>query len=452
MLGRQSFSPVGAKSVAYSSSSTLGSPSRRLSPIPNGSLQVDVHSSGRKANGIKTFTTPRDHDVSHLMIQSSHLRNSVCGEVLEQNFREKLADLSRALVSEKEANISLEKRYCDEIEYRGSLESKMLEYERLLRVAEESLVSEKSRAEAREEDLISELEKEKSYRHLSEQQLIATKVQLAELSKEHQDHTRESVRKVSELNSEVSRHSHQCSVMKKELEEHKLAAERRQQRLLDDLRQTDDQREHLNKVYHASVAKVADLESELASVRQDLNAQIKVLKEKLEKEHADRIHMDDLHQREVRTLNDRIRSLGDSLQGEQDVLTKTKDDLNSTTLARDRLQARLNHLMDEATEKRKEYEAKLKAEIDQRERLETHLTDKNSEFEQVPCSPPRTSFKLFFHLERLIETLNVKQSNHSKKQHFFSKQICRMGIFFTAHCFFTEHFFLCSDPGTKLAQ
>ena len=154
----------------------------------------------------------------------------------------------------------------------------------------------------------------------------------------------------------------------------------------------------LNKVYHSSVAKVSDLESELSNVRHDLNAQIKTLKEKIEKEKADRIHLEEAHQREVRTLNDRITSLGDSLQGEQEVLSKTKDDLNSTALARDRLQARLNHLMDEATEmrkemsvKRSEFEAKLEAENDQRERIEAQLSDKTSQCEQVPFGLPTLS-------------------------------------------------------------
>jgi len=88
--------------------------------------------------------------MSRFFTQTSNLRNTVCGEVLEQNFREKLADLSRALVSEKEANISLEKRYCDEVEYRANLEGKLLEYERLLRSAEESILHEKSISEMRE--------------------------------------------------------------------------------------------------------------------------------------------------------------------------------------------------------------------------------------------------------------------------------------------------------------
>lgn len=387
IYGRHALSPGGSKSA-------VGSPSRRLSPIPNGSLQVDVHSSERKSKAYASH----DSDMSRLLNQSTHLRNSVSGEVLEQNFREKLADLSRALVSEKEANVSLERRYCEEIEYRGSLEAKLLEYERLLRAAEESLLSEKARSEMREDELTSDLEKERGYRHVSDQQLISTKVELSELTKEHQEHTRETSRKISELNSEVSRHSHECSVLKKEMEEHKVAADRRQQRLLDDLRQTEDQREHLNKVYHSSVAKVSDLESELSNVRHDLNAQIKTLKEKIEKEKADRIHLEEAHQREVRTLNDRITSLGDSLQGEQEVLSKTKDDLNSTALARDRLQARLNHLMDEATEmrkemsvKRSEFEAKLEAENDQRERIEAQLSDKTSQCEQVPFGLPTLS-------------------------------------------------------------
>jgi predicted nucleic acid-binding Zn-ribbon protein len=67
-------------------------------------------------------------------------------------------------------------------------------------------------------------------------------------------------------------------------------ADRRQQRLLEDLRQTEDQRTHLDKLYHSSTAKVAEVESELAHVRQDLSHQIKVLREKLEKEIADKDH------------------------------------------------------------------------------------------------------------------------------------------------------------------
>ena len=93
-----------------------------------------------------------------------------------------------------------------------------------------------------------------------------------------------------ELNGEVSRASHECTVLKKELQEHKVDADRRQQRLLEDLRQTEDQRAHLDKLYHSSTAKVAEVESELAHVRQDLSHQVKVLREKLEKEIADKDH------------------------------------------------------------------------------------------------------------------------------------------------------------------
>ena len=75
----------------------------------------------------------------------------------------------------------------------------------------------------------------------------------------------------------IFNHSHECSVLKKEIEEHKHSAERRQQRLLEDLRQTEDQRAHLDKVYHASVAKVAEVEAQLASVRQDLGAQVQLM-------------------------------------------------------------------------------------------------------------------------------------------------------------------------------
>jgi len=46
-----------------------------------------------------------------------------------------------------------------------------------------------------------------------------------------------------------------------------------------------------------------------------------MLKDKLDKEAADRIHLEESHQREVRTLNDRTRSLGDSLQEEQEVVS-----------------------------------------------------------------------------------------------------------------------------------
>lgn len=315
--------------------SLISSPVRKMSPPSNGSrLHVDVQSPGRRSAGHPNH----DSDVSTLFAQTSRLRNTVSGEVLEQNFREKLADLSRALVSEKEANISLERRYCEEVEYRASLESKLLEYERLLRNAEESILHEKSRAEMREGELTSELEKEKGYRHVSDQQLVATKVELSGLTKDHQEHVRETSRKIQvaashhvcclprgktmcgvawttgcrtlaqhaclpfvsihlngillrqELNSEVSRSSHECTVLKKELEEHKNAADRRQQRLLEDLRQTEDQRAHLDKLYHTSTEKVAEVESELAHVRQDLSHQVKVLKEKLEKETADKNH------------------------------------------------------------------------------------------------------------------------------------------------------------------
>jgi hypothetical protein len=57
--------------------------------------------------------------VSRLFKKVNHVRNSVSGEVLDQNFRENLSDLSRTLVSEKESNISLERRYGDEVEYRA---------------------------------------------------------------------------------------------------------------------------------------------------------------------------------------------------------------------------------------------------------------------------------------------------------------------------------------------
>ena len=322
------------------------SPSRRLSsPVGGNSknLQLDISSPGRRTSssyGRNGSYAQHDMEVSNLFKQTSTLRNTVSGEVLEQNFREKLSDLSRALVSEKEANISLERRYCEEVEYRAGLEGKLLEYERLLRSAEESLLHEKSLAEMRETELSADLDKERGYRQVSDQQVISTKVELSELNKTHQDHVRESSRKIQELNNEVSRHSHESSVLKKEIEEHKNAADRRQQRLLEDLRQTEDQRAHLDKVYHASVAKVSDTESQLAHVRQDLSTQIKVLKEKLEKAGLDSQHAEDAHAREVRALNDRIRSLGDSLQEEQDVLSKTKEDLHSTTQARDRLQVR----------------------------------------------------------------------------------------------------------------
>ena len=96
--------------------------------------------------------------------------------------------------------------------------------------------------------------------------------------------------RLQELNGEVSRSSHECTVLRKELEEHKSAADRRQQRLLEDLRQTEDQRAHLDKLYHTSTEKVAEVESELAHVRQDLSHQVKVLKDKLEKETADKNH------------------------------------------------------------------------------------------------------------------------------------------------------------------
>jgi hypothetical protein len=170
--------------------SLISSPVRKMSPPSIGSsVHVDVSSPGRRSSN-------HDHDVSRLFAQTSRLRNTVSGEVLEQNFREKLADLSRALVSEKEANISLERRYCEEVEYRASLESKLLEYERLLRNAEESILHERSQAEMREGELTSELEKERGYRHVSDQQLVATKVELSGLMKDHQEHVRETSRKI----------------------------------------------------------------------------------------------------------------------------------------------------------------------------------------------------------------------------------------------------------------
>jgi chromosome segregation ATPase len=329
---------------------------------------------------------PHESDVSRLFKQASHLRNSVSGEVLEQNFREKLADLSRALVSEKEANISLERRYCDEVEYRASLEGKLLEYERLLRSAEESLLLEKSQSEMREAELLSNLEKEKGYRQASEQQVISTKVEFSELNKAHQ----ESLRRIQDLTNEVTRCTTEISLSKKETEEHKRGADQRQQRLIEDLRQTEDQRSHLDKLYQSSVAKVADMEALLEKTRSDLTSQIKILSDKLEREFADRTEAEETHVREIRALNDRIRSLGDSLQAEQEVLSKTKDDLLSASQARDRLQTRLNHLTDESMEMRKEmsakraeYENKLGLENDARERVEAQLADKCAQYEQV---------------------------------------------------------------------
>ena len=374
------------RSISPTTGKSFGSPYRR-SP-PNCSLNLDISSPGRRSN--TAHSHQHDADVSRFFSQTSKLRNTVSGEVLEQNFREKLADLSRALVSEKEANISLEKRYCEEVEYRANLEGKLLEYERLLRTAEESLLQEKSFADMRESELTTELEKEKGYRQISDQQVISAKVEISTMSKEHQDHVRETSRKIQDLTSEVSRHSHDASSLRKEMEENKNAADRRQQRLIEDLRQTEDQRAHLDQVYHASVTKVAEVESNLASVRQELNGQIKTLKDKLEKEAADRHHMEEAHLRETRALNERIRMLGESLQEEQEVLSKTKEDLQNTTLGRDRLQTRLNHLMDEATEMRKEmsakraeYEGKLENEVDLREKTQAELSDKNVQCEQV---------------------------------------------------------------------
>ena len=171
--------------------SLVGSPLRKMSPPSNGSsLHVDMTSPGRAT------LNNHDGDVSKFFAQTSRLRNTVSGEVLEQNFREKLADLSRALVAEKESNISLERRYCEEVEYRASLEGKLLEYERLLRHAEESIMHEKSRADMRESELISELEKEKGHRHVAEQQLVATKVELSGLTKDHQEHVRETSKRI----------------------------------------------------------------------------------------------------------------------------------------------------------------------------------------------------------------------------------------------------------------
>ena len=373
---RQNFSP--AKGRHNSSSPGL---SRRSPPS---TMQADALSPEKRS------IFPHESDVSRLFKQASHLRNSVSGEVLEQNFREKLADLSRALVSEKEANISLERRYCDEVEYRASLEGKLLEYERLLRSAEESLLLEKSQAEMREAELLSNLEKEKGYRQASEQQVISTKVEFSELNKAHQDHVRESSRRIQDLTNEVTRYTTEISVSKKETEEHKRGADQRQQRLIEDLRQTEDQRSHLEKLYQSSVAKVADMEALLEKTRSDLTLQIKILSDKLEREFADRTEAEETHVREIRALNDRIRSLGDSLQAEQEVLSKTKDDLLSASQARDRLQTRLNHLTDESMEMRKEmsakrveYENKLGLENDARERVEAQLADKCAQYEQV---------------------------------------------------------------------
>jgi hypothetical protein len=140
---RTSLSPSGGRSAI----SSISSPMRRLSPPIHSSLHADVNSPGRRS---LASHDKHDSNMSRFFTQTSNLRNTVCGEVLEQNFREKLADLSRALVSEKEANISLEKRYCDEVEYRANLEGKLLEYERLLRSAEESILHEKSISEMRE--------------------------------------------------------------------------------------------------------------------------------------------------------------------------------------------------------------------------------------------------------------------------------------------------------------
>ena len=63
------------------------------------------------------------------------------------------------------------------------------------------------------------------------------------------------------------------------------------------------------------------------------------------------------------------------------------------------VQARLNHLMDEATEMRKEmsakrveYEGKLEQEADARERTESQLAEKTAQLTQVsPCPSPSPS-------------------------------------------------------------
>jgi hypothetical protein len=353
----------------------LASPGARGTPHAPGSsrsnLHIDLSSPVCKSSPLDS---KYETDTSRLFSQASKLRNSLSGDVLEQNFREKLSDLSRALVSEKEANLSLEKRYCEEVEYRATLEGKLLEFERLLRTAEESLLNEKSLSEVREAEVHTSLEKEKGLRHLADQQLLSTKLELSEVSKKYQEHVQQASRKIADL------------------DEQKQAADKRLQRLTEDLRQTEDQREHLDRVYHASVAKVAEIEALLTSVRGDLGAQVKSLKEKLEKESADRNHLEDTHLRETRTLNDRIRSLTDTLEEEKALLGKAKEELQTMTQARDRLQTRLNHLMDEATDlrkelgnKRMEFETKIEAEIDLREKTENMLIEKTAQYEQVSC-------------------------------------------------------------------
>ena len=369
------------------------SPGRKMSPLPLVSHQADL--SSRLSSPGRSYHTSRSltDSESRSLSQASKLRNSVSGEALEHNFRDKLQDLSRALVSEKEANISLEKRYCDEVEYRATLEGKILEYERLLRTAEESLLHDKSLAEARESELSAGIDKERGLRQVSDQQLLSVKIELSELQSRYQEDTRESERRLHGL------------------EEQKQALDRRQQRLAEDLRQTESQREHLDTVYHASVARVAeldrnvqDLEAQIKAEREEWNVQrqtasansqslglqVQTLKDKLSKETSERSLLEDSHLREKRALNDRVRALSDSLQEEQSVLAKTKDELHTMTQGRDRLQTRLNHLSDEATELRKEFsakrgefETKLESEADLREKAEKLVAEKLSLYEQL---------------------------------------------------------------------
>ena len=167
-------------SISPSAGKSFSSPVRsRMSPTSKGSMHVDASSPAYRSS--ISNTQQHDADLSRFFSQTSKLRNTVSGEVLEQNFREKLADLSRALVSEKESNISLEKRYCEEVEYRAGLESKVLEYERLLQNAEEGFFQEKSMGEMREAKLNSDLEKEKGCRQVSDQQVIAAKLELPQV-------------------------------------------------------------------------------------------------------------------------------------------------------------------------------------------------------------------------------------------------------------------------------
>jgi len=342
----------------------------------------------------------------------------------DSSLRDKVIEMSKSLQKEKESYIALEKRYGDEILARSDLELKTHEQEQIIRDLQERLANAEELGEVRLREVERELERQRTLREQAEDALGRLKEKLSKMSNERELERAQYDSQQQNLEKQIRTLTQEVHNLKRQMEERDGAARLREERLMEELRQTDEQRTYAEERCLKMVQQTREeMDAHLLTLKTEYEDRIEELTERLSRSERDRAMLEDKLKQAEQDAGDKVQEVTSSLKMEYDrrisqiearkeemrsEMDRLMEDLKAARLKIAQLENDINRLETKLAQQAEEHSDEMTKLINDHASVKKKLSDRNADLEAQLIAKGKEILRLKEDHNRAMQDLQEK--------------------------------------------